>query len=100
VDIDLLKNVSKADTDFLNKMFNRRHILVHNARRVDQEYLHRTGDSSVRFHEKIVVRSRSPPRDPRDLWLKVINEKSERDLFGAQNRKKPDNLSHTVMRCL
>jgi len=60
--IDLLKNVPKADKDFLHKMFNRRHILVHNAGRVDQEYLHRTEDSSVRLHEKIVVRSREISR--------------------------------------
>ena len=60
--IDLLKNVPDADKDFLNKMFNRRHILTHNAGRVDQEYLDRTSDSKLRLHEKVVVRSREIAR--------------------------------------
>jgi hypothetical protein len=60
--IELLRNVSEADKDFLNKMFNRRHIVIHNAGRVDQQYLDRTGDSNVRLHQKIVVRSREISR--------------------------------------
>jgi uncharacterized protein YbaR (Trm112 family) len=40
--IELLKNVTEVEKDFLNKMFNRRHIFVHNAGRVDQQYLDRT----------------------------------------------------------
>jgi hypothetical protein len=60
--IELLRNVGAADKEFLNKMFNRRHILVHNAGRVDQEYLDRTGDSNVRLYQKIVVRSREISR--------------------------------------
>src|SRR5260370_19180607 len=56
--IELLKGVSNTDRDFANKMFNRRHILTHNGGRVDQEYLDRTSDSSVRLNQKVVVRSR------------------------------------------
>ena|SRR6266480_2186458 len=56
--IELLKGITDTDRKFLNKIFNRRHILTHNAGRVDQEYLDRTLDSSVRLHQKIVVKSR------------------------------------------
>jgi len=56
--IELLKGLTTTEKHFLNKMFNRRHILTHNAGRVDQEYLDRTSDSGVRLHEKIAVRSR------------------------------------------
>jgi hypothetical protein len=60
--IELLKDFASSEKDFLNKMFNRRHILTHNAGRVDQEYLDRTSDSGVRLHEKIAVRSREIAR--------------------------------------
>jgi Zn finger protein HypA/HybF involved in hydrogenase expression len=60
--IELLKGVTDTDREFLNKMFNRRHILTHNAGRVDQEYLDRTSDSSVRLNQKVVVRSREIAR--------------------------------------
>jgi hypothetical protein len=60
--IELLKGVDSADKGFLNRMFNRRHILTHNAGRVDEEYLSRTSDSGVRLHEKISVRSREIAR--------------------------------------
>lgn len=60
--IELLKGVADGDRSFLNKMFNRRHILTHNGGRVDQEYLDRTSDSSVRLNQKVVVRSREIAR--------------------------------------
>ena len=60
--IELLKDVADADKEFLKKMFNRRHILTHNAGRVDQEYLDRTSDTSVRLNQKVVVRSREIAR--------------------------------------
>ncbi len=60
--IDLLKGLTEDEKAFLNKMFNRRHILTHNAGRVDEKYLNRTGDSSVRLHQKITVRSREIAR--------------------------------------
>ena len=60
--IELLEGLASTEKDFLNKMFNRRHILTHNAGRVDQEYLDRTSDSGVRLHEKIAVRSREIAR--------------------------------------
>jgi DNA-directed RNA polymerase subunit RPC12/RpoP len=60
--IDLFESITEGDQAFLNKMFNRRHVLTHNAGRVDQEYLDQAGDSSVELHEKIVVRSREISR--------------------------------------
>jgi hypothetical protein len=60
--IELLKGVTATDRKFLNKMFNRRHILMHNAGRVDQEYLDRTSDSEVRLNQKVLVRSREIAR--------------------------------------
>lgn len=60
--IELLESVSETDRNFVNKMFNRRHILTHNGGRVDQEYLDRTSDSGVRLNQKIVVRSREVAR--------------------------------------
>jgi len=60
--IELLDEIIDVDKQFLNKMFNRRHILIHNAGRVDQEYLNRTSDSGVKLHQKIAVRSREIER--------------------------------------
>ena len=50
---DFLENIPPVDRIFLNKMFNRRHLVTHKAGRVDQEYLNNTGDTSVRINEVI-----------------------------------------------
>jgi len=55
---DMLYHFSDDDKTFLNRMFNRRHVLIHNGGRIDQEYLDNTGDTSVRLNQKIVVRSK------------------------------------------
>jgi hypothetical protein len=60
--IDLLEGIGQADREFLNKMFNRRHILTHNGGRVDQEYLDRTSEASVRLNQRVAVRSREIAR--------------------------------------
>jgi hypothetical protein len=52
-DIDILKDISSDDKIFLNKMFNRRHVFIHLGGMVDQEYINKTGDKSVRVNEKI-----------------------------------------------
>lgn len=57
-DIDVLANIGPDDKKFLHVMFNRRHVFTHNAGRVDQEYLDRTGDSTVRLNEVLRVRSK------------------------------------------
>lgn len=51
--IDILRGVSPGDQDFINVMFNRRHVLSHSAGRVDQKYLDRTGDRSVGLSQRI-----------------------------------------------
>jgi DNA-directed RNA polymerase subunit RPC12/RpoP len=56
--IELFRSISEDDQRFLNLMFNRRHLIVHNAGRVDQEYLNKTGDTTVKLNEKIRIRSK------------------------------------------
>lgn len=55
---DILFRFPDDDKAFLNRMFNRRHVLTHNGGRIDQEYLDNTGDTTVRLNQKIVVRSK------------------------------------------
>ena len=55
---EMLFHFSDDDKTFLNRVFNRRHVLTHNGGRIDQEYLDNTGDTSVRLNQKIVVRSK------------------------------------------
>ena len=59
---ELCKGFDDAEKPFLNRMFNRRHILMHNAGRVDEKYLTQTSDLGVRLHEKIRVRSKEIAR--------------------------------------
>jgi hypothetical protein len=54
---EMLFRFPDDDKTFLNRMFNRRHVLTHNGGRIDQEYLDNTGDTTVRLNQKIVVRS-------------------------------------------
>jgi hypothetical protein len=56
-DFDLLKNLSADDADFIIKQFNRRHILSHNGGVVDQEYIDKSGDQTVKLGEKIRIKS-------------------------------------------
>jgi hypothetical protein len=55
---DVLFRFSDDDKTFLNRMFNRRHVLTHNGGRIDQEYLDNTGDTTVKLNYKISVRSK------------------------------------------
>jgi hypothetical protein len=61
-EFDILRGVDEGERDFLHKMFNRRHLFAHNGGRVDQEYLNRTGDSTVRLNEVLRVRSKEVRR--------------------------------------
>ncbi len=56
--LELMEGINDTDKHFLVRMAHRRHILTHNAGRVDQEYLDRSEDSTVRLHQKITVRSK------------------------------------------
>jgi DNA-directed RNA polymerase subunit RPC12/RpoP len=55
---DFLEELAEDDKNFLNRMFNRRHLFTHNAGRVDQKYIDNTGDNSVKLNEGLHVRSR------------------------------------------
>jgi hypothetical protein len=60
--IDVLKGVPEDDQTFLRKMFQRRHILIHNGGKVDDAYLEFSGDTTVRLHERIRIRSNEARR--------------------------------------
>lgn len=55
---DILGGISTEDREFLNVMFNRRHLFVHRAGRVDQEYLQNSGDTSARLNQIVRLESR------------------------------------------
>lgn len=46
-DIDVLRGMKQAETEFVNRMFCRRHVHEHNAGVVDQKYLEDSGDTTV-----------------------------------------------------
>ena len=50
---EIFQGISPTDREFVNKMFNRRHVFTHNAGMVDQEYLDNTGDITVRLNQRI-----------------------------------------------
>jgi hypothetical protein len=60
--IDIFNGLKQEDREFLNREFNRRHLLIHRAGRVDEEYLHKTGDTSVKLHQSIRIGSEEIPR--------------------------------------
>jgi hypothetical protein len=56
LDIQIIKDISQDDQNYLNKMFNRRHLFTHNSGRVDQEYLNNTKDN-LKLNQTVKVRS-------------------------------------------
>jgi DNA-directed RNA polymerase subunit RPC12/RpoP len=50
---DILKDIDSESRTFLNIMFSRRHVFAHNAGRIDQKYLHETGETSVKMNQLI-----------------------------------------------
>ena len=55
--IEILDGLSETDSNFLNKMFNRRHLVIHTGSQVDDEYLKNTDDKSVRLNQVIRIDS-------------------------------------------
>lgn len=55
--IEILGGFADDDSVFLNKMFNRRHLVIHTGSRVDDEYLKNTNDASVRLNQVIRIDS-------------------------------------------
>ncbi|WP_312475758.1 hypothetical protein [Neobacillus sp.] len=64
-DIDFLKGISNEDRIFINRCFNKRHILTHNSGVVDDKYIKNTDDTTVRLNQKIYVE--------KDEAIKIIN---------------------------
>jgi hypothetical protein len=60
--IDIFAGLKHDDQTFLNREFNRRHLIVHKAGRADEEYIQKTGDNSVKLNQTIRVRSEDIPR--------------------------------------
>jgi hypothetical protein len=54
---DVLDAIGNDDREFLNLMFNRRHLFVHRAGRVDQEYLDNSGDTAAKLNQVIRLKS-------------------------------------------
>jgi hypothetical protein len=59
---EILFRFSADDQTFLNRMFNRKHVFVHNGGRIDQKYIDNTDDTTVRLNQKITVRSKEIDR--------------------------------------
>lgn len=81
-DIDIFKDITEQDQEFLNKMFNRRHVFTHNVGRIDQEYIDNTGDTSVRINQTIKFRSREVKR-----LIPLVRQCSENFVNGYESIK-------------
>jgi hypothetical protein len=55
--IEIFDGLKQDDGQFLNREFNRRHLLIHTAGRVDEDYIKKTKDESVRLNQTIRIRS-------------------------------------------
>lgn len=71
--IEIFAGLKPEDREFINREFNRRHLLVHRAGRVDDEYLQKTGDTSVKLHQRIRVRSSDVVRLAKLLFQSAQN---------------------------
>lgn len=78
--INALNGTSQDDQAFLRKMFHRRHILTHNGGKVDENYLQYSGDTTVRLHERIRIRSNEATR-----IIQLIGVLSENLLSGFES---------------
>jgi hypothetical protein len=70
---DLFASIDGADPDFLIKMINRRHLLIHGAGVVDPDYLRNTGDTTVRLNQTVAVSSNEVRRLIRVLRTVATN---------------------------
>jgi thiol-disulfide isomerase/thioredoxin len=56
------RQVADPELPFIKVMVQKRHILIHNGGVVDQEYLDRTGDTTLQIDERIRVKSKEARR--------------------------------------
>ncbi len=59
---DVFSGINDDDKNFLNKMFNKRHLFSHNNGIVDNEYLNNTGDTSLKLGQLVRLRSKEIKR--------------------------------------
>ena len=65
--------IAAGELPFVKKMFQRRHILIHNGGVVDQDYLDQSADTDVRLGERIRIRSKEAKRFIRDVSMMGMN---------------------------
>ncbi len=68
--------IPQDDLQFIRKMIQRRHILMHNGGVVDQDYLDLSGDTQARLGERIRIRSNEAKRfveAVRELGLNLLD---------------------------
>lgn len=61
--------ITPEDQEFVRKMIQKRHILIHNGGIVDEEYIRLAGDTTVRLDERVRIRSNETKR-----FLTLISE--------------------------
>lgn len=73
-DIDILHRMKPEDFDFAKLMFHRRHVYEHNGGEVDEDYLRKSGDQTVRLKQLLRETQQSAHK------LVAIIEKMSRNL--------------------
>lgn len=56
------RQITADDQEFVRKMVQKRHILMHNGGVVDEEYLRLSGDTTVRLDERVRIKSNEAKR--------------------------------------
>jgi hypothetical protein len=69
-DIDMLKQLDQDNIDFAALMFCRRHVYEHNGGEVDERYIRKSGDASVR-PKQVIRESRETVLRTADLVMKM-----------------------------
>jgi len=68
-----------SDSSFIKKMFQKRHVLVHNKGIVNEEYLERSGDTEFSLGERIAVRDHEAK-----LFIETVRAMGENLLDGVE----------------
>ena len=68
-----------TDSSFIKKMFQKRHVLVHNKGIVNEEYLERSGDTEFSLGERIAVRDHEAK-----LFIETVRAMGENLLDGVE----------------
>ena len=60
--INIFEGITEEEKNFVNKMFNIRHLFTHNNGQIDQEYIDNTGDKSMKINQLVRLRSKEIKR--------------------------------------